>query len=140
MSELVTLRLNDDTAAWLKATAKRAGRSINEIGSSLIEEGRRMREFPDIEFRSFSGERLACLKGGIRLWKIVMVAQDYGMDISGLASHFAGVYSETQLQAALNYYAAYPDEIDRFVDECRAMTFDKLKRLLPQARQVTVSE
>lgn len=40
----------------------------------------RRQESTDIEFRTYGGERMACLKGSIRIWKIIDVAGHYGMD------------------------------------------------------------
>jgi hypothetical protein len=130
MSQTITMRLPDETAEWLKASARRVGRSVSEMGASLFEEARRMSEFAEIEFRTFEGERHACLKGGLRLWKIIMVAQDYAMDVEKTAVHFD--LPVWKMQAAFHYYEAFPEEIDAAIGEVRAMTFEKLKRKLPQ--------
>jgi hypothetical protein len=130
MSQTITMRLPDETVAWLKTSARRAGRSVSELGASLFEEARRMSQFAEIEFRTFQGERHACLTGGLRLWKVIMVAQDYDMDVEKTAAHFD--FPVWKIQAAIHYYEAFPDEIDNAIEEVRSMTFEKLKRLLPQ--------
>jgi uncharacterized protein (DUF433 family) len=137
MSQTITMRLPDETAEWLKASARRAGRSVSELGAGLFEEARRMSEFAEIEFRTFQGERQACLSGGIRLWKLVMVAQDYAMDVEKTAAHFN--LPAWKVQAALHYYEAFPAEIDAAIAEARSMTFEKLKRKLPQLERQEVS-
>jgi hypothetical protein len=129
------MRLPDETAEWLKASARRAGRSVSELGATLFEEARRMSEFAEIEFRIFEGERQACLKGGLRLWKVIMVAQDYGLDPEKTAAHFG--MPAWKIQAALHYYEAFPQEIDQAITEVRGMTFEKLKRKLPQLERHT---
>src|SRR5438045_1056480 len=88
MSQVVSLRLPDETAERLKLSARRAGRSINETAARSLEEWLRQEEFADIEFRSFGGERYACLKGALPVWQLIMVAKDYGMDAGKTASHF----------------------------------------------------
>ena len=50
MSQTVTMRLPDETAEWLKTSARRAGRSVSEVGAALFEEARRVSEFAEIEF------------------------------------------------------------------------------------------
>ena len=55
MSQTVTLRLPEETAGWLKASARRVGRSVSELGAALFEEARRANEFAEIEFRTFRG-------------------------------------------------------------------------------------
>ncbi len=136
VSKVVTLRLPEGTAARLQAVARRAGRSVSEIGARSIEEWLRQNEFADIEFRDFQGERLACVTGAIRVWKIIMTAQEYDLDPEKTAAHFQ--FSVHKIQAALSYYEAYPEEIDRIIAENRAITFDDIKRLLPHAEQFVV--
>ena len=130
MSQTVTMRLPEATAEWLKASARRAGRSVSEVGAALVEEARRTSEFAEIEFRTFGGERHACLTGGLRLWKVIMVAQDYAMDVDKTAVHFD--LPVWKAQAAFHYYEAFPQEIDPAISEVRSQTFDTLKRRLPQ--------
>ncbi|MCX6381040.1 MAG: transcriptional regulator [Armatimonadetes bacterium] len=134
MSQTITLRLPDTTADWLKSAARRNGRSINELGTVLFEEARRVSEFADIEFRAFGGERHACLKGDLQIWQVIAVAQDYGLDAEKTAAHFG--FPVWRVQAALNYYEAFPEEIDSAIEENRAMDYEKLKRLFPQMKLV----
>ena len=81
------------------------------------------------EFRTFyGGRRLACIKSMCHL-ETVMVAQDHEMSVERTASYFN--WPDWKVQAGLNYYAAYPEEIDPVIKSNRSMTYDKLKRLLP---------
>jgi len=139
MSQTVTMRLPDETAEWLKASARRVGRSVSELGATLFEEARRMSEFAEIEFRTFGGERQACLTGGLRLWKVILTAQGYAMDAQKTAAHFD--IPVWKAQAAFHYYEAFPQEIEDAIADTRAQTFDTLKRKLPQMErhEVTVA-
>lgn len=139
MSQTVTMRLPEETAEWLKASARRSGRSVSELGAALFEEARRISEFAEIEFRTFGGERQVCLTGGLRLWKIIMVAQSYAMDAEKTAAHFD--LPTWKIQAAFHYYEAFPEEIDAAIADVRSQTFDTLKRKLPQLerQEVTVT-
>jgi hypothetical protein len=136
MSQTVTLRLPDETAEWLKTSARRVGRSVSELGAALFEEARRMSEFAEIEFRSFGGERQACLNGGLRVWKVIFTAQSYDMDAVKTAAHFN--LPVWKVQAALHYYEAFPQEIDAAIADVRSQTFDTLKRRLPQLERQEV--
>jgi len=131
------MRLPEETAEWLKASARRAGRSVSDLGATLVEEARRMSEFAEIEFRTFSGERQACLAGGLRLWKVIMIAQGYEMDAEKTAAHFG--LPVRKIQAALHYYEAFPEEIDAAIEDVRGQSFDKLKRKLPQLERHRVT-
>jgi len=137
MSQTVTMRLPEETAEWLKVSARRTGRSVSELGASLFEEARRISEFAEIEFRAFGGERQACLTGGLRLWKIILTSQGYGMDAEKTAVHFD--LPQWKVQAAFHYYEAFPQEIDLAIAEVRSQTFDTLKRKLPQLERQKIS-
>ncbi len=137
MSQTVTMRLPEETAEWLKSAARRVGRSVSDLGASLFEEARRVSEFAEIEFRTFGGERQVCLTGGLRLWKIIMVAKDYAMDVEKTATHFA--LPTWKMQAAFHYYEAFPEDIDIAIAEVQSQTFDTLKRKLPQLERHEVA-
>ena len=132
MSKVVSLRLPDATAARLEKLARRADRSVSEFGARALEEWIRQSEFADIDFRDFQGRRHACLKGSIRLWKIIDVAEGYDFDPEKTAAHFQ--FPVERIQAALNYHAAYPEEIDEYIAANRSITFEDIQRLLPHAR------
>ena len=137
MSQTITMRLSDDTAEWLKTAARRVGRSVSELGAALFEEARRTSEFAEIEFRTFSGERHACLKGGLRVWKVVLGAQGYDMDAAKTAAHFE--LPEWKVRAALDYYEAFPKEIDEAVADAKRETFESLRRQIPRVERQEVA-
>jgi hypothetical protein len=120
----------------LQKIAKRAGRSVSEMGARSIEEWLRQNEFPDIDFRDFQGRRMACLKGSIRLWKIIDVAEGYDFDPVKTAEHFQ--FPVERIQTALSYHAAYPEEIDAYIEENRSITFEELQRTLPNIERFSV--
>ena len=132
MSQVMSLRLKDETANRLRQTARRAGRSTNEIANNALEEWLRLNEFADIEFRTFNGERHACLKGALQIWQLIMVAKRYDLDAEKTAEYFH--FPVHRIEAALNYYRAFPYEIDKAIEENASWTYEKLKRILPNLR------
>ena len=138
MSQVVSVRLPEETAARLKSSARREGRTINETAGRSIEEWLRQEEFADIEFRNFNGERHACLKNALPVWQVILVAQDHKMDAGDTAMYFR--WPVTRIKAAFHYYEAYPAEIDSAIADNDAMTFDKLKRLLPQLETIEIPQ
>jgi hypothetical protein len=136
VSTVVTLRLPHATAERLKAHARRAGRSVSEVGARSIEEWLRQQELANIEFRSFGEERFACLTGSLPIWQVILVAQGYDLDPARTAAHFE--WPVHRVQAALNYYGAYPAEIDQAIADNRAMTFERLRRILPGVERFSV--
>jgi Ribbon-helix-helix protein, copG family len=136
MARDVTLRLPDETAARLEAAAKKEGRSLSETGARSIEEWLRQEEFPEIEFRTFNGERRACLTGLTQIWQIIMVARHYDLDVGKTAYYFQ--VAPHRIEAAFNYYRAYPEEIDRAVAENDSWTYERMKESLPQLERFPV--
>lgn len=136
MSQIVSLRLPDVTVERLKTTARRTGKTVNEAASRSIEEWLRQEEFADVEFRNFGGERHACLKGALPIWQLIMVAQEYGMDAGKTATHFR--FPLHRVKAGFHYYEAFPQEIAQAIADNDAMTFDTLKRLLPQLEGIAI--
>ncbi len=138
MSQVVSLRLPDETAARLKLSARREGRTVNETASRSIEEWLRQEDFADIEFRSFNGKRHACLKKALPVWQVIMIARDHAMDAAMTAEYFC--WPVARVLPAFHYYEAYPDEIDTAIADNEAMTFDALKRTLPQLEAIKIPQ
>ncbi len=137
MSQALTLRLPDEDADEVRRIAQKERRSVSEVGARIVDEWLRLNRFPQIEFRSFNGERVACLKGRLEVWQVVLVAQDHGGDATKAAEHLD--LRPEQVQTALHYYAVYPAAIDLALAENR-QGFDRLKRLLPQIERTSVTE
>ena len=135
MSQPVTVRLLDPAAEELRFLARRERRSVSEIGARFIDEGLRQNRFPYIEFRSFNGERHACVKGALQVWQLIMVAKDFGMDAQKVAAHLD--LKPEQAQSAFHYYAAYPQEIDQALEE-NDLGFERLKAMLPNLQLASV--
>jgi len=132
MSQAVTLRLSEETAEAIRRIAQREHRSISDVGARMIEEWVRQNTFAHIEFRSFHGERQACIRGRLQVWQVIMVAQDYDMQVEKTAQHLG--LTKEQVQAALHYYEAYPKEIDAAIRDNDALDYEALKRRLPNLR------
>src|SRR5688572_1352004 len=115
MSQVVTMRLPDRTAEVIRRIAQRERRSLSDVSAWMIEEWVRENQFAHIEFRSFNGERQACIKGRLQVWQAIQVAKSYDMNVEETAEHL-GLERE-QVQAAVHYYEAYPEEIDQRIAE-----------------------
>lgn len=137
MSQALTLRLPDEDAEEVRRIAQKERRSVSEVGARIVDEWLRLNRFPQIEFRSINGERVACIKGRLEVWQVILVAHSYQEDVTRTAEHLN--LRPEQVQAALNYYAAYPAEIDAALLE-NGQGFDRLKRLLPQIKRTSMSD
>jgi hypothetical protein len=137
MSRVVSVRLKDEQLERLKRFARRMGKSQSEVGALLIEEGLREAEFAQIEFRDSAVGRQSYLKGStLAVWEVIMVARDHGMDVAHVTRYFQRPVE--WVRAALNYYEAYPEEIDQAIEDNRTLGYEKLKRLLPQMELIEV--
>jgi uncharacterized protein (DUF433 family) len=135
MSQVVTLRLPKSAAEAIRQIAQRERRSVNEIGVRIVEEWLRQNRFAHIEFRTFQGERHACIKDRLQVWQVIMVARGYGMDVGRTAEHLR--LRPEQVQAAFQYYEAFPEEIDRALRE-NDLGYERLKESLPNLQLVEV--
>ncbi len=135
MSQPVTVRLLDPTAEELRVIARREHRSVSEIGARFIDEGLRQYRFPYIEFRSFNGERHACIKGALQVWQLILVAKDYSMEIDKAAEHLD--LRPDQVQSGINYYESYPDEIEQALQD-NNLGYEQLKALLPTLKLAAI--
>jgi hypothetical protein len=137
MSTVVTVRLPDEAAAEIKRIARRERRSQSEVGARALEEWLRMERFPYIEFRSFSGDRQACIKGRLQVWQVIMIAKAYDMALDKTAEHLR-LRSE-QVQNAFDYYTAFPQEIDDYL-ELNRQGVSRLKQMFPHLEVFTVTD
>ena len=115
-STVVSLRVSENQAKRLKRKARRLGRSPSETGAILLEEGLRRDEFAFIDFRDSMLGRQAYLQGTrLPVWMMVKVARAMGENIEKTAEHLQR--SPLQVQAALNYAKAFPNEIEHAIQD-----------------------
>jgi hypothetical protein len=87
------------------------------------EEGTRRDEHPLITFRDGPTGRRAGLVGGPDAWEVVMWVEDLSREADPVAALTEeSVLTRAQIDAALRYRAAYPDEIDARIELHRQET------------------
>jgi hypothetical protein len=123
MSENVSVRLDDALARRLRVRARAAGESLSDRLRRYAEEGARRDEHPLITFRDGPTGRRAGLVGGPDVWEVVMWLEDLG-DESDPAAALAedDLVTRPQIDAALGYRDAYPDEIAARIELHRSET------------------
>ena len=117
MSENVSVRLEDGLAQRLRLRARAAGETLSDRLRRYAEEGVRRDEHPLITFRDGPTGRRAGLVGGPDVWEVVMWVDD----LSGESDPLAVLVGESsltrpQVDAALRYRAAYPDEVEARIE------------------------
>ena len=132
MSRVLSLRLRDQQLERLGRVARRLGRTPSEVAALLLEEALRMAEFGYITFRDSPVGRQAYVQGtSLAVWEVVMVARWHDGDAQQTAIYLN--WPLVRVQAALQYAAVYPDEIEAAIADNDAYDFETVKRMLPQA-------
>jgi hypothetical protein len=112
MSVNVSVRLDDALAERLRMRARAAGESLSERLRRYAEEGARREEHPLIMFRDGPTGRRAGLLGGPDVWEVAMWLEDLATDPDPVAALVEdSILTRPQIDAALRYRAAYPEEI-----------------------------
>ncbi len=137
MSHVVSIRFQDDQMERLRRLARRLGRTPSETGALLVEESLREAEFGHIDFRdSLVGRQAYVTNSSLSVWEVVQLAKTYGMDVTKTARHLE--WLPLRVQAALNYAAAFPQEIEEAIADADKSDFTTLSRLLPEAEEWVV--
>ena len=112
VSENVSVRLEDGLAERLRLRARAAGETLSDRLRRYAEEGVRRDEHPLITFRDGPTGRRAGLVGGPDVWEVALAVDDLDGESNPIEA-LAGESSLTraQIEAALRYRSAYPDEI-----------------------------
>ncbi len=84
-----------------------------------VDERQRMAEHPGVVFKDGPSGRRAAVAFGPDVWELIKLLRE--LDESGEAAVSAAAellaLSEAKVRVALRYYAAYPEEIDRRIEE-----------------------
>ena len=109
------------------------GRSPSETGAILLEESLRREDFAFIDFRDSAVGRQAYIQGSrLSVWMVVKTARSYGGSVQKTADSLQR--PTPQVQAALNYAKAFPEEIASAIKDNDSYDFGRISQMLPQAR------
>lgn len=123
MSVNVSVRLDDRLAERLRLRARAAGESLSDRLRRYAEEGARRDEHPMITFRDGPTGRRAGLTGGPDVWEVAMWIDDIApVDDPAVELAGDGIVTRAQIDAALSYRSAYPDEVQARIDLHRSET------------------
>lgn len=126
-----SIRLSGPTDRLVEAESARTRRSKSAVVEALTEEAARGRRFPGIGFRGDDARRRPWVVGsGLDVWEILQMLEDYG----GLDTLVADTHlTERQVGLAVAYGAAFPDEVERAIEENRRPV-EELSDLYPFIR------
>ncbi len=123
MSVNVSVRLDDALAERLRLRARAAGETLSDRLRRYAEEGTRREEHPLITFRDGPTGRRAKLLDGPDVWEVAMWVEDLNAEPDPLATLAEdSALTRSQIDAALSYRVAYPDEIAARIELHRSET------------------
>lgn len=126
-----SLRIPHDIANTIKDMADAVDRDFSTVVNELLTEAVKIRRCPGILFADGPSGRRAILAGtGLDVWEVIATYKSLDRDVARLRDAYHWL-SEAQLRAALGYYAAYPDEIERQIARNDAWTKEGLARQHP---------
>jgi uncharacterized protein (DUF433 family) len=104
---------------WVKEQveriARRNRRGFSEVAQDLIEEALRMRLCPGVYFADEPAGRDAKVAGtALGVWEVIRDYRAEGRDLKRLRRSLPQI-NHAHIQAALRYYAAWPEEIDEII-------------------------
>ena len=113
----ISSRLDAEVYDRLERQSRRAGRKRAELINTYLDEGLRMEEHPGITFRAGPAGRRAALADGPDVWEVIRVVKNTegsGDNALRQAAEWLGLRGH-QVEAAVRYYADYPDEVDGWI-------------------------
>jgi hypothetical protein len=123
VSQPVSLRLADETVKRLGSRARSAHLPPRTLAQRYVEEGLRMDEHPLVRFVDGPGGRRARLvSSGADIWEVIITVRENDGDVAAAADYLGLPLG--LVQAAVTYYGAYRDEVDRFVERNESESAD----------------
>jgi uncharacterized protein (DUF433 family) len=113
MARTRTFRLPDELLASLEERARDRGESANALAERLLEEGLWRDVHPLIDFwDSVAGRRAMVLGSRIEVGQVVDTWLESNKSVEATAEYFN--LPERFIAAALQYYAAFQEEVDEY--------------------------
>jgi hypothetical protein len=133
------MRLPAESGKRLRRMASRHGWTASDASARLVEEGLRRSEFAFIDFRDSPVGRQACVQGSsLAVWEVMLLMRSYKSDAAAVGRHLR--WPLARVQAACNYAAAFPREIESALEENQGEGFQTLRRMLPQTVEFVTSK
>jgi uncharacterized protein (DUF433 family) len=111
MSDHFTLRLRPGVSERLAVQARRAGLAPRTLAQRYVDESLRREDHPLIRFADGpSGRRAALVGRGLDVWQVIETVRDNDNNAQEAAAYLE--IPVGLVQAAIDYYGDYRDEID----------------------------
>ena len=120
MTQPRSFRLSEPLLEALQTRARERGESTNALAERYLDEGLRRETHPLIVFRDGPAGRRPALAGTrLDVWQVVSTLRESGNSVAE-AAEYLGV-PEQHVLAAVQYYAAFTQEIDEWSERMSAI-------------------
>lgn len=110
----LSIRFDVELLARLRRGAAARATTPSGLAQRLVDEGLRALDFPGIVFRDGPSGRRAGLAAGPDVWEVIRAVRDAGSRGDAAIADAAAALDigEHRVRVAVEYYGAYPAEID----------------------------
>ena len=116
-----SIRIDAKTLHDLRERSARSGEPLARLAQRYIDEGMRLDSHPGIIFRTGPAGRRAVVVGGPGVWEVIVAARTANergeARVTALAERLG--MSPEKVRSALHYYAEYPEEVDRHIENVK---------------------
>ncbi len=117
-----SLRIQQNTLKEIERIAKETHQDFSRVANELLEEAVKTHRCPGIVFtEGVTGRRARVAGTGIEVWEIIAAYRSVGKNATRLRRMYHWL-TDQQLQAALGYYKAFPEDIDPLMTANEAWT------------------
>lgn len=133
-SNPVSLRIPEGLKAEIDAIVMRTKRSFSSVVNEMLEEDLKMRRVRGIYFAEEPSGRCAKVGGtGLGVWEVIQTYKGVDDDWERFKEYFDWL-DEFQLRMALEYYAAYPSEIEEAIAENQNFCIEEMWAKYPATK------
>lgn len=126
-----SLRIPEATLKEIEQIAQETQTDFSSVAKQLLEEAVKIHRCPGIVFtEGVRGRRARVAGTGIEVWEIVATYRSVGKDPKRLRKAYHWL-TDQQIQSALGYYKAYPEEINCLIAEKETWTQERLHKRYP---------
>ena len=117
-----SIRIQEKTYKEIERIAAESGKEFSSVVNELLDESVRMQRCPGIVFIEGAAGRRARIAGtGIEVWELIATYRSVDEDANRLHQAYHWL-SEQQIGAAMCYYKAYPEDIERVIKQNEGLT------------------
>jgi len=126
-----SVRIQERTYKEIERIARESGKEFSSVVNELLDESVRTQRCPGIVFTEGATGRRARIAGtGIEVWELIAMYRSVDEDPNRLRQAYHWL-TEQQIGSALCYFRAYPEEINRLIEQNEELTRERVHEKYP---------